>query len=189
VSQRSESPARPPPPTATSQQQESDIKLAKDVTGPAPMSGATTTTYSSTQSNDQQVPSADIPVPSPAPVRDPNIVALEKLEQIKQSLAEFDQQVDLFTGSTRDDRVYKVLDEQALKIMMRCDELIDVSADIKEKRKEMIRNVQTVLAKLESKVPVIPSIEMETTLVVYDPAINTNEEDNKSASSQKEETI
>ena len=57
-------------------------------------------------------------------------------------------------------------------MMIRCDELIDVSADIKEKRKEMIRNVQTVLAKLESKVPNpygSNSNQMETTLVVYDP--------------------
>jgi len=65
-------------------------------------------------------------------------------------------------------------------MMMRCDELIDVSADIKEKRKEMICNVQAVLAKLESKVPINPlndqnSNQMETTLVAYDPSINNTE--------------
>jgi recombinational DNA repair ATPase RecF len=62
-------------------------------------------------------------------------------------------------------------------MMMRCDELIDVSADIKEKRKEMIRNVQAVLAKLESKIPINDqnSNQMETTLVVYDPSINNTE--------------
>ena len=93
------------------------------------------------------------------PDYDPNISALEKLERIQLSLADFNEQVDAFTGSNRNDRVYKGLDEQAVKLMMCCDELVDVSADIKEKRKEMIRNVQIVLAKLESKVPPTPSIE------------------------------
>jgi hypothetical protein len=66
-------------------------------------------------------------------------------------------------------------------MMLRCDELIDVSADIKEKRKEMIQNVQTVLGKLESKVPIHLSIEsnsnqMENTLVIYDSSTNQPEE-------------
>jgi hypothetical protein len=160
ASQRDESPTRPPPPPPSSQQQqESDFKISKDATG-----------SSSLLSNDQQVPFTD-----------PNTNALEKLEQIKQNLANFNQQVDAFTGLTRNDRIYKELDEQALKMMLRCDELIDVSSDIKEKRKEMIQNVQTVLGKLESKVPIHPSIEsnsnqMENTLVIYDSSTNHPEE-------------
>jgi hypothetical protein len=68
--------------------------------------------------------------------------------------------------------------------MLHCDELINVSADIKEKRKEMIQNVQTVLAKLESKVPINPpmdsnSNQMESALVVYDPSINNTEQQNE----------
>jgi len=146
--------------------------VTKETAGSIPKSGATAT---SLQSNDQQVPSTDI-----SPVRDPNTIALEKLEQTKQNLSDLNLQVDAFNGSTRDDRAYKELDEQALKMMMRCDELIDVSADIKEKRKEMICNVQAVLAKLESKVPINPlndqnSNQMETTLVAYDPSINNTE--------------
>ena len=130
--------------------------------------------------NDQQVPLAETITSQraspPPPERDPNEIALEKLELIQQSLASLNEQVDAFTGSTRDDRQYKLLDEQAVKIMMRCDELIDVSADIKEKRKELIRHVQTVLTKLESKVPTTPSIEhnstqMETTMIAYDSSI------------------
>jgi hypothetical protein len=44
----------------------------------------------------------------------------------------------------------------------------------------MICNVQAVLAKLESKVPINPlndqnSNQMETTLVAYDPSINNTE--------------
>jgi hypothetical protein len=170
ASQCEESPTRPPPPP--SQQQESDFKVTKETTSSIPKSGATAT---SLPSNDQQVPSTDI-----SPVRDPNTIALEKLEQTKQNLSDLNLQVDAFNGSTRDDRAYKELDEQALKMMMRCDELIDVSADIKEKRKEMICNVQAVLAKLESKVPINPlndqnSNQMETTLVAYDPSINNTE--------------
>ncbi|CAF4503787.1 unnamed protein product, partial [Rotaria socialis] len=102
------------------------------------------------QSSDQQVPSGDnlasahVPSPPPPPpppstsqqpVRDLNALALEKLQQIKQSLDDLENQVDKFTGSTRNERAYKLLDEQALKIMIRCDELVDVSADIKEKTK------------------------------------------------------
>ncbi|UJR10447.1 hypothetical protein I4U23_014651 [Adineta vaga] len=170
VSQRDESPVRPPPPASQQQQQqqqqspehESDFKVTKNATNSMPKSSTTAT---SSQSNDQQVPSAETP-----PIRDPNVIALEKLEQIKQSLVDLNQQVDGFAGSTRDDRLYKLLDEQALKMMIRCDELIDVSADVKEKRKEMVRNVQSVLAKLESKVPINPSAQMETNLAVYDPS-------------------
>ena len=143
---------------------------------------------SKSPTNDQQVPLAETvtpqaaspPPPPPAPVRDPNEIALEKLELIQQSLAGLNEQVDAFTGSTRDDRQYKLLDEQAVKIMMRCDELIDVSADVKEKRKEVIRHVQTVLAKLESKVPTTPSIEhnstqMDTAMIAYDSSLNDTE--------------
>jgi hypothetical protein len=171
TSQRSESPTRPPPPssstTTSPQQQESDFK----VTNPA-----------STLSNDQQVPSTD--------TRDPNTIALEKLEQLKQNLADLNEQVDAFNGSTRDDRIYKILDEQALKMMMRCDELIGVSSDIKDKRKEMIRNVQTVLAKLEFKVPIESnSNQMETAVVVYDPSQTSPEEDKSSNSPKQEPSV
>jgi hypothetical protein len=171
ASQRGESPTRPPPPsTAASQQQESDFKISKDTLN----SSAST----SLQSNDQQVPSNDIST------RDPNTTALEKLERIKQNLVDLNQQVEAFTGLTRNDRIYKLLDEQALKMMLHCDELINVSSDIKEKRKEMIQNVQTVLAKLESKVPINPPIEynsnqMESALVVYDPSVNNTEQQNE----------
>ncbi|CAF3912736.1 unnamed protein product [Rotaria sp. Silwood2] len=195
ASQRDESPTRPSPPSATSQQpQESDFKVTKDAT--SQMAGQTnTTTSSSSPSNDQQVPSNDTPVSiniSSTPLRDSNTIALEKLEQIKQNLADLNQQVDAFTGLTRDDRIYKELDEQALKMMIRCDELIDVSVDIKEKRKEMVRNVQTVLAKLESKVPMNSTIEnnsnqMETTLIIHDPSTNHTEQQ-QSSETQKEET-
>lgn len=148
--------------------------MAKDTDGPIPMpaptSSANTTSVPTAPSNDQQVPSTDATMagnaPSPAappePARDPNAIALEKLEQMKQSLDSLDKQVDAFTGSTRNERAYKMLDEQALKIMMRCDELVDVSADIKEKRKEMIRNVQRVIGKLELKVPATPATEVNS---------------------------
>ncbi|CAF4598177.1 unnamed protein product [Rotaria sp. Silwood1] len=191
ASQRDESPTRPSPlATASQQVQESDFKVTKDAT--SQMAGQTTTT---SPSNDQQVPSNDTSTStniSSIPVRDSNIIALEKLEQIKQNLADLSQQVDAYNGSTRDDRIYKELDEQALKMMIRCDELTDVSVDIKEKRKEMVRNVQTVLAKLESKVPinliiVNNSNQMETTLVVYDPS-TANTEQQKSSETQNEET-
>ena len=108
-------------------------------------------------SNDQQVPSTDQPV-----LRDANSIALEKLEHIKQNLANLHEQVDAFSGMTRDDRAYKQLDEHAVSLMLRCDELTDVSADIKEKRKEMIRNVQRVIGKLELKVPATPATEVNS---------------------------
>ena len=161
--------------------------MAKDTDGPIPMPAPASSSTSSSpprQSSDQQVPSTDAsanapsppppPPPSQAePVRDPNTIALEKLEQMKQSLDALDKEVDAFTGSTRNERAYKILDEQALKIMIRCDELVDVSADIKEKRKEMIRNVQRVISKLESKVPATPAVEQNSNLMVTATAITT----------------
>ena len=175
--------------------EEPELKMAKDTAGPIPMPAPVHSTTS--QSTDQQVPSADVsaaanissaPAPpppaqaapsAPEPARDPNTVALEKLEQIKQSLKDLDREVDGFTGSTRNERAYKVLDEQALKIMMRCDELIDVSAEIKEKRKEMVRNVERLIAKLESKVPATPrastnSNPMDTSAFIDDAGANNN---------------
>jgi hypothetical protein len=177
--------------------------MAKDTDGPIPMpapASSSSTSSPPTQSTDQQVPSADAaastkaPSPPPEPVRDPNTIALEKLEQIKQSLNALEKEVDTFTGSTRNDRAYKLLDEQALKIMIRCDELVDVSADIKEKRKEMIRNVDRVILKLESKVPATPAVgknsnPMETaTTSTTESSVNNNEENitRKSSSSSKE---
>ena len=176
TSQRSESPTHSTQQTVQSKQ-EPDLKVTKDATSPI-LKFEQTTTTSSSSSNDQQVPSTDSPITVNIPSSDPNTIALEKLEEIKQNLADLNQQVDAFTGSTRDDRIYKGLDEQALKMMIRCDELIDVSADIKEKRKETIRNVQTVLAKLESKVPMnsatdSSSNEMETALTLYDSSKNS----------------
>jgi len=61
---------------------------------------------------------------------------------------------------------------------------------LKEKRREMIRNVQTILAKLESKVPTTPAIEynsnqMETALVAYDPSINNNEQKEESLNTEQ----
>jgi hypothetical protein len=99
---------------------------------------------------------------------------------MKQSLDELEKEVDAFNGSTRHQRAYKLLDESALKIMIRCDELVDVSADIKEKRKEMIRNVQRVIGKLESKVPATPAVEqnsnpMETATTTESSLINNSE--------------
>lgn len=182
--------------------------MAKDTDGPIPMpapaSSMNTTSVPNAQSNDQQVPSTDAttagrapsPAAPPEPVRDPNAIALEKLEQMKQSLDGLEKQVDAFCGSTRNDRAYKMLDEQALKIMMRCDELVDVSADIKDKRKEMIRNVQRVLNKLESKVPATPAMEvnsnpMETAILssrIEQSPDNNNQEnlEQKSSSPEKE---
>ncbi|CAF5218470.1 unnamed protein product, partial [Rotaria magnacalcarata] len=169
--------------------QESDFKVTKDAT--STMTGPITTS----SSNDQQVPSTEMPAVAnlqPVPLRDPNTIALEKLEQIKQNLVDLNQQVDAFDGVTRDDRVYKLLDEQAVKMMLTCDELTDVSIDIKEKRKEMIRNVQTVIAKLESKVPMNATIEnnsnlMETKLTVDDLSINSTEQQ-QSSRTQNEQT-
>jgi hypothetical protein len=158
--------------------------MAKDTDGPIPLPPPA----SSTQSTDQQVPTTDasappnVPSPPPESVRDPNTIALEKLEQLKQSLDAFEKEVDIYNGSTRNDRSYKLLDEHALKIMIGCDELVDVSSDIKEKRKEMIRNVQRVLGKLESKVPATPVVEknsnpMEiTTTSTTEPSVQNNQE-------------
>ncbi|CAF0725374.1 unnamed protein product [Didymodactylos carnosus] len=131
---------------------------------------------------DQQVPSAD-PVtqaPPPPPQRDPNQIALEKLENIKSSLVLLDKRVDEFNGTTRDERSYKELDEHALKLMLQCDELVEVRDEIKEKRKEMIRNVQHVLTKLESKIPTNNNNKqtMDTTSVVSDTKQETLGENN-----------
>jgi hypothetical protein len=61
--------------------------------------------------------------------------------------------------------------------MIRCDELLDVSSDIKEKRKEMIQNVQTIVNKLESKVPLESnSNENAHALVIYDSSITIPEQ-------------
>ena len=197
ASQRGPSPARTSPPTQAQQQQpqptipdEPELKMAKDSDGPIPMPAPASASSPST--TDQQVPINDTSAnigggaatttatastpPASEPVRDPNAIALEKLEQIKQSLAELEQQVDNFNGTTRNERQYKILDEQALKIMIRCDELVDVSADIKEKRKEIIRNVQRVIGKLESRVPATPAAEQNSNPMEI--SANTNETTN-----------
>ncbi len=203
TSQRGASPARPPPATSQQQAEEPELKMAKDTDGPIPMPAPASSTSASssppTQSNDQQVPSADAsastnaPSPPPAePVRDPNTIALEKLEQMKQSLDALEKEVNTFTGSNRHERAYKMLDEQALKIMMCCDELVDVSVDIKEKRKEMIRNVERVIAKLESRVPATPAVEQNSnsmeTVATTEPSVTNNQEfiERKSFSPAKE---
>jgi hypothetical protein len=172
--------------------------MAKDSDGPIPMpapASASSSPPPPPPSSDQQVPSTDTSAatnaaspPPPEPVRDPNTIALEKLEQIKQILDTLEKEVDIFTGSTRNERSYKLLDEQALKIMIRCDELVDVSPDIKEKRKEMIRNVQRVINKLESKVPATPATEpnsnpMVTATTSTDNSVANNNEEKSSSSS------
>ncbi|UJR35488.1 hypothetical protein I4U23_028242 [Adineta vaga] len=195
ASQRGASPARPSPSSQQQQQQqqpqqqpeEPELKMASDSDGPIPMpapafsstSTSTSTSSPTTQATDSHVPPTDTgatrtntppPPPPPEPVRDPNTIALEKLDQMKQTLDILEKDVDTFHGSTRHETGYKSLDERALKIMIRCDELVDVSADIKDKRKEMIRNVQRVIDKLESKVPATPAVNrnsnpMETAAV------------------------
>jgi hypothetical protein len=180
--------------------------MAKDTDGPIPMPPPASFSSSSssppppappTQSADPYVSSTDTGTaanaapPPPEPVRDPDTIALEKLEQIKQSLDILEKEVDAFTGSTRNDRAYKLLDEQALKIMIRCDELVDVSADIKEKRKEMIRNADRVLGKLESKVPATPAVGQNSNPLensTTELSANNNEENlqRKSPSPSKE---
>lgn len=201
--QRGPSPVRPAPTSQPSQPQqtaqpqqqqqqqfpdEPELKMAKDADGPIPMPAPASFT---SQSTDQQVPSTDTTtpstnnstnVPTPETSHDPNTIALEKLEQIKQTLKDLEAQVNLFTGTSRNDRSYKALDEQALKIMIRCDELVDVSADIKEKRKEMIHNVQQVINKLESKVPASASVDqnsnpMETSTTIEDSLVTTEDHD------------
>jgi len=196
ASQRGASPGGPSPTTSKKQQhqqgEEPELKMAKDADGPIPMP-APTSSSPPTQSNDQQVPSTDTsanapspplssppppPPPPPPPqvaepIRDSNSIALGKLEQMKQSLDVLEKEVDSFIGSTRNERAYVVLDEKALKIMIRCDELVDVSADIKEKRKEMIRNVQRVIDKLESKVPTTPAVEQNSNPMDTATAITT----------------
>jgi uncharacterized coiled-coil protein SlyX len=52
----------------------------------------------------------------------------------------------------RDDHAYKELEEQALRMMLQCDELTDISSDVKAERKQVIHKIQHVLKKLESKV-------------------------------------
>src|ERR1700722_4761676 len=73
-----------------------------------------------------------------------------------QNLALLNQRIDKFKEGdlTRNDRLYKELDEQALKLMINCDELTDIGFEVKVKRKQMIHNIQRVLRKLESKVPI-----------------------------------
>lgn len=168
---RGASPAQQPQPQPQPQE-EPELKMAKDADGPIPMpapASSSTASASSAQSTEPQVPPSDTgattntsSTPPPEPARDPNSVALEKLAQIKQTLNTLEKEVDAFTGSTRHERAYKVLDEQALKIMIRCDELVDISADIRAKRKEMIRDVQRVIGKLESKVPGTPAVEQNS---------------------------
>ncbi|CAF1368709.1 unnamed protein product [Adineta ricciae] len=167
---RGASPVQPSPTPQQQPEQEPELKMASDSDGPIPMPGpsspANSTSAPTTQPTEQQAPSTEANAPTmntatpqPEPVRDPNTIALEKLEQMKQMLSALEKDVDAFNGSTRNDLAYKMLDEQALKIMICCDELVDVSADIKDKRKEMIRNVQRAIGKLESKVPSTPAVE------------------------------
>ncbi|CAF1192197.1 unnamed protein product, partial [Didymodactylos carnosus] len=131
---------------------------------------------------DQQVPSTGSPVQSQPLQRDANQIAIEKLENIKTNLADLSKRVDEFKGTTRDERLYKELDEQAVKLMIRCDELVNVRDEIKEKRKEMIQNVQHVLTKLELKIPTYNNDNQtrDTALVVYSSQLDTLNKNNSS---------
>ena len=69
-------------------------------------------------------------------------------------MALFDQKIGKFKKSDfmRDDHGYKELQEQALQMMIQCDELTDIGLDLKTKHKQVIHNIQKALNKLESKV-------------------------------------
>jgi hypothetical protein len=48
----------------------------------------------------------------------------------------------------------KEIEEQALKLIIRCNELRNVSSKVKTMRQEMIENIQNILTKLVPKVSV-----------------------------------
>lgn len=73
-------------------------------------------------------------------------------------------------------------------MILRCDELTDVSSDIKEKRKEMIRNVQHVVAKLESKVPTSVTVENNSNQLRTE-SINTNQSSENSTEQQQQGSL
>ncbi len=69
-------------------------------------------------------------------------------------MALFDQRIGKFKKGDfrRDDHAYKELEEQALQMMIQCDELTDVSPNVKAKRKQVIHNIQQIMEKLNSMV-------------------------------------
>ena len=66
----------------------------------------------------------------------------------------FDQRIGKFKKGDfmRDDHGYKEIEEQALQLMMQCDELTDVGPNVKAKRKRIIHNIEQMWNKFESKV-------------------------------------
>ncbi len=67
-------------------------------------------------------------------------------------MALFGQRIGKFKKGDfrRDDHAYKELKEQALQMMIQCNELTDVGPNVKAKREQVIHNIQQVMEKLDS---------------------------------------
>ncbi|CAF1280681.1 unnamed protein product [Rotaria sordida] len=83
-----------------------------------------------------------------------DMIVLQELQRIKDDLALLNQLVDKLSMKklTRDDDVYKHIENEALKLMMSCDALTDVSPAVATVRRETVHNIQKMLDTLDRKV-------------------------------------
>ncbi|CAF3256164.1 unnamed protein product [Rotaria socialis] len=77
----------------------------------------------------------------------------KELEQINENVALLNELLDDY--QTSDDDVYDQIENEALALMLQCDELIDVSPAVKSARRQTIRNIQEILNKIDRKVTLL----------------------------------
>ncbi|CAF2084273.1 unnamed protein product [Rotaria magnacalcarata] len=74
----------------------------------------------------------------------------KELEQINENVILLNELLD--DCQTSDDDVYDQIENEALVLMLQCDELIDVSPAVKSARRQTIHNIQEILNKIDCKV-------------------------------------
>ncbi|CAM4784370.1 unnamed protein product [Rotaria magnacalcarata] len=74
----------------------------------------------------------------------------KELEQINENVILLNELLD--DCQTSDDDVYDQIENEALALMLQCDELIDVSPAVKSARRQTIHNMQEILNKIDCKV-------------------------------------
>ncbi|CAF4530218.1 unnamed protein product, partial [Rotaria magnacalcarata] len=74
----------------------------------------------------------------------------KELERINENVILLNELLD--DCQTSDDDVYDQIENEALVLMLQCDELIDVNPAVKSARRQTIHNIQEILNKIDCKV-------------------------------------
>lgn len=96
---------------------------------------------------------------------------MEKILEITTDVKEWEAKIDVFTGTSRKDKEYMILDEMLTRDLIKLDVIeTEGREDVRQARKDCIKLIQNCIAKLENKVPLpnttAASEEMELTAVL-----------------------